>query len=177
MRLVFAGTPVPALATLRALLDAPRHEVVGLVLDATGQLRCALDGDRVAVHVLAVRDDVRAAQAVEGETRDREAALVAVLHLVVREMQHRVDQVSGLLVVDVIGEHPQPDADLRGREPSPGCVQHGLGEVCHQGAQLLVEVDHYLGWGAQDRVAEQPDRDNSHTSNLTDTLDAVRQSS
>ncbi|MGI5130486.1 methionyl-tRNA formyltransferase [Pseudonocardia sp. CA-107938] len=31
MRLVFAGTPVPAVPALRALLDSPRHEVVGVV--------------------------------------------------------------------------------------------------------------------------------------------------
>ncbi|SDJ25160.1 methionyl-tRNA formyltransferase [Frankineae bacterium MT45] len=31
MRLVFAGTPEPAVASLQALLDSPRHEVVGVV--------------------------------------------------------------------------------------------------------------------------------------------------
>ncbi|MEO9139793.1 MAG: methionyl-tRNA formyltransferase [Jatrophihabitans sp.] len=31
MRLVFAGTPAPAVPTLRALLDSPRHEVVGVI--------------------------------------------------------------------------------------------------------------------------------------------------
>ena len=31
MRLVFAGTPAPAVPSLRALLDSPRHEVVAVV--------------------------------------------------------------------------------------------------------------------------------------------------
>ncbi|SHG68070.1 methionyl-tRNA formyltransferase [Jatrophihabitans endophyticus] len=31
MRLVFAGTPAPAVPTLRALVDSPRHEVVAVV--------------------------------------------------------------------------------------------------------------------------------------------------
>ena len=31
MRLVFAGTPEPAVPSLRALLDAPRHEVAAVV--------------------------------------------------------------------------------------------------------------------------------------------------
>ena len=31
MRLVFAGTPEPALPSLRALLESPRHEVVAVV--------------------------------------------------------------------------------------------------------------------------------------------------
>ena len=31
MRLVFAGTPEPAVRSLRALLDSPRHEVVAVV--------------------------------------------------------------------------------------------------------------------------------------------------
>ena len=81
-----------------------------------------------------------AAAAVEGQPGDRQAALRAVLLLVAREVQHRVDQVTGLLVVDVEGEHPQPDADLRRGEPGARRVQHRLGEVGDQGAQLLVEV-------------------------------------
>ena len=60
-----------------------------------------------------------AAGAVEGEPGDGQAALVAVLLLVVGEVQHRVDQVAEL-VVDVVGEHPQADADLRRGQAAPG---------------------------------------------------------
>ena len=61
-------------------------------------------------------------RAVERQAGDRQAALGAVLLLVGREVQHRVDQVAGAAAVaDVVGEHPQPDADLRGRQAlAPG---------------------------------------------------------
>ena len=91
-------------------------EVVGLVLHAPGEQVAALDRDRVAVLVLAVRDDVapcarsrRSGRAATGSPRRRPV-------LVVREVQHRVHQVTDL-AVDVVGEHPQPDADLRGGQP------------------------------------------------------------
>src|SRR5204863_523249 len=48
-------------------------EVVDLVLHAPGEQVATLDGHRVAVHVLAVRDDVLLAAAVEGEAALREA--------------------------------------------------------------------------------------------------------
>ena len=31
MRVLFAGTPAPALAPLQALIDSPRHEVIGVL--------------------------------------------------------------------------------------------------------------------------------------------------
>ena len=34
MRLVFAGTPEPAVPTLQALIDSPRHEVVAEAIRA-----------------------------------------------------------------------------------------------------------------------------------------------
>ena len=64
--------------------------------------------------------------------------------------------------VDVPGEDPQPDADLRGGQPGARRVQHGVGEVRDQPAQLLVEVGHRHGRGAQHRVAEQTDRLDGH---------------
>ena len=61
------------------------------------------------------------------------------------------------LVVDVPGEHPQPDADLRCRQPGAGRVEHRVGEVLDEPAQLLVEVDHLDRALAQHRVAEESD--------------------
>jgi hypothetical protein len=50
-------------------------EVVGLVLDARASRSLPATGDRVAVDVLAVRDDVLLAHAVEGQVGQRQAAL------------------------------------------------------------------------------------------------------
>ncbi len=86
-------------------------EVVGLVLDAARQPLRALDGDRVAVHVEALGDDAVRAQAVVGQSGQRQAAFGAVL-LVLAEGQLGVDQVAEF-AVHVVGEHPQGDAELR----------------------------------------------------------------
>ena len=79
-----------------------------------------------------------ARRAVEGQVRDRQAALRAVL-LLLGQVQRRVDQVAEL-AVDVPGEHPQADADLRRGQPGAGRLEHRVGEVRDQPAQLLVEV-------------------------------------
>ena len=129
----------------------------------------ALDGHRIAVHVLAVRDDVRAAYAVEGEPGDRQAALRPFLGLVAGKVQHGVDQVTRLLIVDVIGEHPQRDTDLRRGQADAGRVEHRLLEIGDQLAQFAVEVRHRFSRGAQHRVAEEPDWDHCHGEKSTDT--------
>ena len=73
----------------------------------------------------------------------------------------RVDEVAEL-AVDVPGEHPQADAELRRGQAGAGRVEHRVGQVRDEGAQLLVEVDHRRGGRAQHRVAEQPDRPDGH---------------
>ncbi len=131
-------------------------EVVGLVLDRPGEQLGALDRHRLAVHVEALGDHRQGALAVVGQLGKGQAALGAVLDLL-RQVEHRVDQVADL-VVDVPGEGAQPDPDLRRGQAGPGRGQHGVGEVGDQGAQLLVEVDDLDRGLAQHRVAEQPDR-------------------
>jgi len=126
--------------------------VVGLVLHAAGEQLGAFDRDRVAVHVEAGCDHPGRARRRELQPRQRETALVVLFRLAFKP-QHRVDEVPGL-VIDVVGEHPQADADLRGGEPDAGRLQHGLGEVLDQLAQLKVEVHHRFRRGAQHRVAE-----------------------
>ena len=74
---------------------------------------------------------------------------------------------SGLIevaddVVDVEGEHPQPDADLRRGQAGAALVEQRLGQVLDQLAQLLVEVDHGIGRGTQHGVAEESDRLDGH---------------
>ena len=119
-----------------------------------------------------------------GQAGERQAALLAVL-LLVGEVEGRVDQVPEH-VVDVVGEDPQPDADLRRGQADAGRVEHRLGEVLDERAQLLVEVDDRLGRRAQHRVAEEPDgldghglsswstRVAGHSTNLAAAVRAVR---
>ena len=66
------------------------------------------------------------------------------------------------LPVDVPGEHPQSHAELRGREAAARCVEHRVGEVGDEGAQLLVEVDHRHSRGAQHWVTEESDGPDGH---------------
>ncbi len=65
-------------------------------------------------------------------------------------------------VVDVVGEDPQADPDLRRRQADPGGLEHRLLQVLDEGPQLLVEVDDRLRRGTQDRVAEEPDGLDGH---------------
>jgi hypothetical protein len=51
----------------------------------------------------------------------------------------------------------QSHADLRRRQPRAGRVEHGVGEVLDELAQLLVEVDHLDRALTQHRVAEETD--------------------
>ena len=83
-----------------------------------------------------------------------------------------VDQVADL-AVDVPGEHPQADADLRGGQAGAAGGEHGLGQVGDEAAQLRVEVDDRGGGGAQHGVAEQPDGGDAHPTIVGGTLIAL----
>ena len=109
------------------------------------------------MHVEAVRHHRERPSAVDHEPGDRQAALRAVLG-VLGQGQRRVDEVAHL-VVDEPGEHPQADPDLRRGQSGARRLQHRVGQVLDQPAELLVEVDHLGGAGAQHRVAEEPDGD------------------
>ena len=56
----------------------------------------------------------------------------------------------------------QPDPELGRGEAGPGRVEHRVGEVRDERAQLLVEVDDLDGRLAQDGVAEETDRLDGH---------------
>ena len=77
------------------------------------------------------------------------------------QVEPRVDQVAEL-AVDVPGEHPQADADLRRGQAGAGRVEHRVGEVLDERAQLLVEVDDLDRGLAQHRVAEEADGLDGH---------------
>ena len=114
--------------------------MVGLVLDRPREQLGALDPHRIAVHVEAAGHHRQRPDAVVGQLRERQASLRAVLELR-GQVQGRVDQVPDL-AVDVPGEDPQPDADLRRGEAGAGCLEHRVGEVGDQLPELAVEVDH-----------------------------------
>jgi hypothetical protein len=135
--------------------------VVGLVLGTPRQHPRADDLHRVAVLVEALGHDVLPALGVDVHPGDRQAALLALLLLFVRELEYRVDQVAHH-VIHVEHEHPQPDADLRRGQAGALRVQQRLGQVTHQPAQLLVEVHHRVGGAAQHGVTKQTDRRNGH---------------
>src|ERR1700739_4689732 len=126
------------------------------MLDAAGEQLGALDRHRVAVDVEAGRDRAGGTGGGELQAGDGQAAFVVFFRLAL-ELQYGVDQVAWLVVVHVVGEDAQADADLRGGEPGPWRVKHGLGEVPDQVAQLKVEVHHRLRRGPEHWIPEQPD--------------------
>ena len=160
MRVVFAGTPEPAVTALEAIDEQHAVQVVGLVLDGPGQQVRPLDRHRLAVHVEPACHNAQRPTAVEHDAGQRQAPLLAVLHLV-GEREVGVDEVADL-TVDVPGEHPQPDPELRSCEPGTGGVEHGVGEVLHQPAELGVEVGDRLRGRAEHGVAEEADRLEAH---------------
>ena len=77
----------------------------------------------------------------------------------------RVDEVADL-ALDVPGEDPQADPDLRRGQSGARRVEHRVGEVLDEAAQLLVEVDDLDGRLPEDRVAEEPDGLDRHAASL-----------
>ena len=114
-----------------------------------------VDHDRLTELVEALGHRPQRPRRLEPQPGERQAALLALLELG-RQVEVGVDEVAEL-AVDPVGEDPQPDPDLRGRQARAGGVHHRLGEVLDQLAQLPVEVDDGLGRGAQDGVAEEAD--------------------
>jgi hypothetical protein len=142
--------------------------MVGLVLQRPGEQLRAAHLDRFAVHRHAARDDGERPPRVEGELGDRQAALVAVLRLV-GQVEDRVDQVADL-IVDPPGEDTQTYTDLRGGEPAPRGVLHGVDEIAHERLEFLVEVLDGSSGRAQHRVTEESDGSHCHGEQSTRAL-------
>src|SRR3954451_10491373 len=150
-----------ALAGVHPVDEQHAVQVVGLVLDAAGEQFGALDGHRVAVHVEPLGHHAPGPLDRVDQAGERQAALV-VLVLVLRQVQRGIDQVTGLVVVDVVGEDPQADPDLRRGQACPVGIQHGFGEVFDQPAQLGVEITDRLGRRAQHGITEKTNRLDAH---------------
>ena len=162
---------ISAIACLRvcgveAVDEQHAVEVVDLVLDAAGQDLGALDRHRLAVHVEPAGHHVQVPAAVPRHPGDRQAALGTELLLVADRLERRVDQVPGEAPA-VVGEHAQPDAQLRRGEPGAALLVHRVGQVGDQLAQLRVEGRDLHRRGAQHRVAEEPDGLDGHGSPST----------
>ncbi len=143
-------------------------EMVGLMLDAARHHLAALDGDRLAVHVHALGDDVQVSLAVEVEAGNGQAPLLAVLLLVSDQVDLGIDQVSEL-VIHVVGEDPQADPELRSGQAGAVGLEHGFSEVLDQPTQFLVESGHRIGGRAQHRVTEQPNGGHAHADECKDS--------
>src|SRR5580693_849094 len=113
-------------------------QMIGLMLQAPGKLPVPghLNGPAVAVEPR--RHRVTPPLNVVVHPRARQAALRPVLLRLVRELQHRVDQVPAD-PVHVEDEHPQPHPDLRRRQPRALLVAQRLGEVLDQPPDLPVK--------------------------------------
>ena len=94
-----------------------------------------------------------------------------VLHLA-GEVEVGVDEVSEL-AVDPVGEDPQADPDLRCGQPGARGVDHRVGEVADELAQLPVEVDDRLGRRPQHGVAEEADVLDRHAGQSRDCASAA----
>src|ERR1700744_1321721 len=125
-------------------------QVIGLVLEAAGHPLGALQRDRVPVHVEPLGHRAPGPFGREGQAGERQAALLVGV-LLLGQVERGVDQVPQL-VVDEVGEHPQPHTNLRRGQTGAGGVHHGVGEVLDQLAQFGIEITDRLGLGAQHPV-------------------------
>src|SRR6478735_7371585 len=137
-------------------------EVVDLVLEAPRHQLDALDDDLLAVQVRADDPGVPGPVRRVPEPRDRQAALVAVLVLILRQLHDdRVEHVAHL-VVDVPGERPQADPDLvRGQAGAPVGVDR-LEQVLDEAAYAVVDRRDRVAGCAQDGVSDCPDLSHRH---------------
>src|SRR5690606_31452386 len=98
----------------------------------------------------------------EPEPGHRQAALVAVLVLLLGDLDEaRVEDVADL-VVDVPRERAQAHTDLVGRQPGPALVVDRLEEVLDEHLHALVDVRDRFARGAQDGVTHDADVSHSH---------------
>src|SRR5699024_8602732 len=88
--------------------------------------------------------------------RDGEAALVDGSRLPGDLHDARVDEVADL-VVDVVAEHAQADADLRGGDSGPPGRAHTVEEIGDETRDPLVDGSHRVADGLEDGITEETD--------------------
>src|SRR5690606_22910003 len=136
-------------------------QVPALVLEAAGEVAGALDADGPALDVHALDHGVRGARRVEPETGHGQAPLRGDEGLTAGADEPRVDDVAdvaaALVVLAVVHEHAEADADLVGREPGAVLLVHGDEHVVDEAFQRGVERPDGVALGAQDRVSEEAD--------------------
>ena len=128
-------------------------QMISLVLDRSSQELRAFDHHGFAMLVPTLGDHAQGSGSVKSETREGKTPLRSVLTLL-RQIQARVNEVADN-AVDKIGEHAQAHTDLRGGQAGSRSVEHGVGEVLDELAQLPVEVDDRNRRSPQNGIAEQ----------------------
>src|SRR5690625_1965913 len=137
-------------------------EVVHLVLEAAGHELLPLDDDLLAVEVDPLDAGVPGALGGEPQAGDGQAALVAVLVLVLGDLDEtRVEDVADV-VLDVPRERPQAHPDLVGGQAGPALVVDRLEQVLHQRLDAVVDLRDRFARGTQDRVAHDADVSHCH---------------
>src|SRR5215467_3008463 len=115
-------------------------EVVGLVLQAPGQLTGPGEADRLLPQIHAGRDRMGRAGAFGADPRDGQASLGPGLSAAQLD-DLRVDQVTHP-AAHVVGERGQAGADLVGGQPGAARLLHGLQQVIDEPDHGIVEADH-----------------------------------
>ena len=135
------------------MLEHPAHEVVGL------------DGQLVAVEVVALEQHRLGTEDADAQAGDREAGLV-VVQLAARLHDLGVDDGLGA-VVEVVDEQAPLDPDLGGGQAGADRLVHGLHHVVDQLHQGAVDVVDRLGHLAQHGVAVGADGVGGHAPQST----------
>src|SRR5439155_8373461 len=132
-------------------------EVVQLVLERTSSEAVRLDANLFAMAVAAFDDHYLRSLHLAHPTRVAQAALVTDLDSFLLH-NLRIHQAPDLFVVALDDADAQRDADLVGREPGPGGIEHGLGQIVEEALDGRVDTRDFFRLFAQDWLFEAEDR-------------------
>ena len=131
--------------------------MVALMLDAASHELLPLDDDLLAVQVHPLGPGVPGSLRGEPQPRNRQAAFIPILVLVLGYLDDLGVEDVADLAVDVPGEGAQTDPDLIGGQAGPAVLIDRLEQVLNQGLDGVVDVSDPVALGAQDRVADDAD--------------------
>src|SRR5690606_4948901 len=137
-------------------------QVVALVLEAARHELLALDHHRLSLEVRALDAGVPRASGGEPQSGHGQAPFIAVLVLLLGQLDDPWVEDVADLVVDVPGEGTQAHADLVGGETGPSLLVDGVEQIVHERADAVVDVGDLLARCAQHRVADGADVTHGH---------------
>ena len=112
--------------------------MIGLVLEAAGEVATRLVADRVAIDIRTGQAHVQWPKQLCRRTGNGQAALLDLLGLLAEHLDHRVADMphvpDAVIGGEVVDEQLQVHAHLVGRQTYPFGDQHGGEHVVHQGA-------------------------------------------